>query len=302
MGNENGRKFIEKRYWPLLDIAEEARACVNQLLEIFNKRRIRLFDLSAGRRIFLFILTRSIKTYSSIIILCREGCGQDAAALLRGLLENLITAEYILYDPHHANDLASRFVAYKWIIFKRSLGEQEKALAAASMEKKKEFNRHKAEVMRHVEEFKKKFDVTSDRALVTWSGKTVRDMAKHVSPQLLAEYDETFRQCSKFSHPSILGDNEYMIRENKNLVFSPQPSGIGVVVNLRLAVRYFLDLAELVNEQLDLHSDRRIARVREAYQLIYEALKNVKETPSAPERGTVPIKECTVVFKVDHPA
>jgi len=293
-------EFIEEEFRELFDLADEAGDCVERLLEVFNKRGTKLFDLSAGRRIFLFILTRSIKTYSSIVVLCRRGYGQDVATLLRGLLENLVTAEYILYDPKHANNLAARFVAYKWIIFKRSLPEQEKLIKEASEDRQKEFDRRKADVMKHVDDFKKKFKVTSDRALITWSGKTVRDMAKHVSAELVAEYDETFRQCSRFSHPSILGDQEYMVRENKNLVFSPQPSGIGVAVNLKQAIKYFLEFADLIDGQFDLNSTVLIDQLR---QRCFDLERNpVKaDTPaSAQSKEAIPIKDCTVVFKTNR--
>lgn len=298
MNTSHNQQFIEEEYRSLFDLADDARRCVDHLLEGFNRRAIKLFDLSAERRIFLFILTRSIKTYSSIVVLCRQGYGQDVATLLRGLLENLITAEYILYDPKHANHLAARFVAYKWIIFKRSLPEQEKLIKDASEEKKQEFYKRKAIVAKHVDDFKKKFKITSDRAFLTWSGKTVRDMAKHVSIGLLAEYDETFRQCSKFSHPSILGDQEYMIRDKKNLTFSPQPSAIGVAVNLRLAIKYFLEFAELINEQLELESKEKIDQLRQQYADIFAQVKKADILPHVPQdKEAVPIKDCTVVFK-----
>ncbi len=300
MGHSHDHRFIEEEFRELFALADQARDCVDRLLETFNERETKLFDLSAARRIFLFILTRSIKTYSSIVVLCRRGYGQDVATLLRGLLENLVTAEYILHDPKHANNLAARFVAYKWIIFKRALPEQEKMIKEAPEERQREFDRRKAVVMEHVDDFKKKFKVTSDRALITWSGKTVRDMAKHVSAELVAEYDETFRQCSKFSHPSILGDQEYMVRDSKNLIFSPQPSEIGVAVNLKQAIKYFLEFADLVNEQFDLNSKAFIDRLRQQWCGFQgNSLKSSDGLASVQSKEAIPIRDCTVVFKTN---
>lgn len=299
MHDPSTEKFIDMESPELSHLALEAGDLVNQLLVQFNARQTKLFDLPAHQRIFLFILTRSIKTYSSIVLLCRHGYGQDVATLLRGLLENLITARYILHNPKNANHLAERFVAYKWIIFKRSLPEQEQDLKAAPKDKRDGFFKRKAAIMRHVEEFKQKFNVTSDRALLTWSGKTVRDMAKYVDARLLDEYDLTFRQCSKFSHPSILGDHEYLIQDNKNLVFSPLPSPLGVAVNLQQAVQYFLEFAKVVNELFGLKKNSELVALRSRYQ----SLTSLEKKPGSgaghqPSIPTTPIRECTIVFKV----
>jgi len=52
------------------------------LLQALNDRKIRLFELSPHKRIFLFILTRVMKTCSAVDMLCKNGYGQDAAALM----------------------------------------------------------------------------------------------------------------------------------------------------------------------------------------------------------------------------
>ena len=297
MTDSSYQKFIPNEYREFFTVVDDASSCMDTLLAEFNERDTKLFDLSACLRIFLFILTRSIKTYSSIIALCRLGYGQDVATLLRGLLENLITAKYILCDPKHANQLARRFVAYKWVIFKRSLPEQEKQIKEASPEKQREFYERKKIVTRHVEEFKKEYNITSDRGLLTWSGKTVRDMAKHISPELLAEYDLTFRQCSKFSHPTILGDQEYIVQDDKNLVFSPLPSPIGVNINLKQAVNYFLDFADLVDEHFQLNSKAAIDALRLRHHELFQNTE--KPVPSSKSgKDGIPIRDCTVIFKV----
>lgn len=296
MQDSHIQNSLDQEYRDFFELATESRECVDKLLQQFNKRETKLFDLPACQRILLFILTRSIKTYSSIIILCKLGYGQDVATLLRGLLENLITAEYILHNPKTANQLAERFVAYKWVIFKRTLPEQEKEVKTESKNKKQEFYKRKALVLKNVEDFKKKFSVTSDRALLTWSGKTVRDMARGVSSDLLADYELTFRQCSKFSHPSILGDQEYMIQDDKSLIFSALPSRIGVIFNLTQAVKYFLSFAELIGREFQLSGKEKELKFKYASlcQLLEESepslrMKSTQEIP--------PIRECTIVFK-----
>jgi len=295
-GNENSSVHR------LFAMADRARMCVDQLLEDFNLRQVKLFDLSASRRIFLFILTRSLKTYASILVLCRHGYGQDAAVLLRGFLENLITAEYILHNPAQADDLAARFVAYKWIVFKRSLSEQERTLQRSSPREQSSFEEYKALVLRRVEEFKRRFHVLSDRALITWSGKTVRDMARHVSPQLAVEYDRTFRICSRFSHPTILGDHEYMLRDTNDLIFSTVPSLIGVEVDLKLSIQYLLEFAALIGTELCVTDGTYLAGLKEELSSLEQIDVNLHgyspTSPSSEPAGTIPLRECAVVFRV----
>lgn len=295
-------KFIDADSREFFILADEAQVLIDRLLIQFNARKTKLFDLPSAQRIFLFILTRSIKTYASIVLLCRDGYGQDVATLLRGLLENLITARYILHDPKTANHLAERFVAYKWIIFKRSLPEQEQEIKNASQERKKEFFKRKSLIMDQVAEFKGKFAVASDRGLLTWSGKTVRDMARCVDAYLPAEYDLIFRQCSKFSHPSILGDHEYLVQDNKDLIFSPRPSPIGVVVNLRKAIEYFLEFAQLINEQFQLQQENELDNLKAKYSNLFKPPNIQPQNTSSDtlaKPAAVPIRECNVVFKVD---
>lgn len=248
----------------LFTFADEVDDFVTAALEEFNTRRIKLFDLPAYQRIFLFILTRSIKTYSSILILCRSGFGQDVATLMRSLLENLITARYIIEGEEKSADrLAKRFVAYKWVIFKRQLPEQELAARNGTEQEKNDFLQRKNLVLGKVAEFKEEFGITSDRALITWSGKSVRDMARKVSRDLLEEYEKTFRLCSRFSHPSILGDNEYLIQNDNQLTFSPQPSVIGIESNLVSAVVYALNFIEITDRLFQLGRQTEIQAIQE---------------------------------------
>lgn len=297
------QNLTDKRYAPLFDTAQQVDTCLRFLLGELNQRQIKLFDLATHQRVFLFILTRSLKTYASIVLLCRNGYGQDASALLRSLLENIVTVEFILYDKKKADDLAKRFVAYKWVIMKRHLAEQEQQLATMSAAQMKEYQQKRAMILAKVEEFKKNFRVISDRALVTWSGKTVRDMARQVDKQLLAEYDTTFRLCSRFSHPSILGDQEYMVQDGKQLVFSPLPSDIGLVLNLHNAVKYALRLARVINDLFGFAAMERIKMLEQQVQQIFQgeisapaAAQNKNGQAESPAHS---IRESVIVFKTE---
>ena len=298
MDSTKTSRSIADDYVNLFRLADELQDACRSILEEFNTRRTKLFDLVAHQRIFLFIFTRALKTYSSILELCKQGFGQDVAVLIRSLLENLITAKYIIRRPKTAKELAERFVAYKWVIFKRHLPEQERSFLHAPPEKRAEFEKHKRLILEKVDEFKKKFHVTSDRGLLTWSGKTVRDMARDLGREWQEEYDETFRLCSRFSHPSILGDQEYMIQDGNHLTFSPLPSKLGVRTNLRHALHFYLEFLVTVDELFELKHGDRLNDLRRRFSEIQKNESAPEElAPSRPSASTPPIRECTVVFK-----
>jgi len=295
------QKFHLGEYRELFEFSDDINHFTSSLLNEFNNRRIKLFDLPAYQRIFLFIVTRSIKTYASILVLCKAGYGQDVSTLLRSLLENLVTAKYIIHDPSTADEKARRFVAYKWVIFKRQLPEQEKMFRTANSEQKNELYEKKQKIQKKVDEFKVNFQITSDKALITWSGKSIRDMAKKVDHKLLDEYEKTFRLCSRFSHPSILGDNEYLIQDNNNLIFSPLPSDIGIVSNLINALKYELDFLTITNQLFKLHKQKEIDQYLTKYQYLFsneryseDALSN--KTAQSP---ALSIRESTITFKTE---
>lgn len=300
MDHRTFQNEIYQQYQELFDLAQKLESAAQGLLEEFNAREIKLFDLPAYKRIFLFILTRALKTYSSILVLCHNGYGQDPAVLLRSLLENLITAKYILHDERSANDKAQRFVAYKWIIFKRHLSEQENNLRqTGSPAQEKEFKNKKEMILEKVEEFKKKFKISSDRALLTWSGKTVRDMAQAVDKKLLEDYETTFRLCSRFSHPSVLGDKEYLIQDDQHLIFSPLPSAIGVVSTLKSAIQYTLEFLFVINQIFQFNNETQLNNLRAEADLTFQMNKYQKDETlnGKSRRESLDIRQSKIAFK-----
>lgn len=245
--NEN-LKMIAEENEELFALAGRLQVLAREFLRSFNEKKFSLKHLTPAQRIFLFFVTRSLKSYSAIYLLCQGGYGQDVATILRSLLENLISAKYIVRDPRFADQMASRFVEYKWVIFKRHLAEEELNLVNDSAEARNDFLEKKNTVLAKVAEFKRKYNIVSDKALLTWSGRSIRDMAKLIDHKLLEEYDSTFRLCSRFSHPSIIGDKSYLIHGDGELIFSVNPSMDGIILNLKSAIRYLNEFLKMFIE------------------------------------------------------
>jgi hypothetical protein len=266
---EGFKNKVSADHQELFQLSADIRSAAFAFLEDFNSRQIRLINLAPHKRLFLFFLTRALKTYSAVQALCREGYGQDVYVLLRNMLEMLISMKYILVDERKAAEKAVRFVEYKWVIFKRSLPD-EGTLGASPSGSDEQSKR--ARIMERFEEFKKKYRIGSDRGLLTWSGRSVRDMAKTADPDLLKEYDRAFRQYSKFSHPGIIGDREYVNLEAAMLHFSPLPAGGGsLVFSLKSAVTYVVLVVRMFNDLFRLGYDKQLdefsARSEEVFKM-----------------------------------
>lgn len=243
----------------ILEWAERGRRLSLEVREAFNALHVPLKTCPPHKRIFLFFLARVIKTYEAILHLCGEGYGQDTCPLLRTLLETLISSRFILLDPERADSQAVRFVEYKWVILRRYEAELQRVFPG-EMPSSKEPDRER--VLKQFEIFKKKYGIRSDRSLLSWSGKSIRDMAKAVDSSLFREYEASFRVDSRFSHPSIIGDNDYVDYAGDALILSSEPSPSGVVVSLKRAGGYLMDFLILFDELFDLQSEKAIDEIR----------------------------------------
>ncbi len=256
--NNQFRNKIFTQNKELFDLAKKVKADSFLFLENFEARNVKLDDLAPYQRIFLFFLTKAIKTYSAICILCQEGYGQDACVLLRSLLESLISVKYMLLDLDSADEKALRFVEYKWVILKRYLSETKNGL---ENEQKDDLYSKKKLIIDKFNEYKRKYNIVSDRALLSWSGKTIKDMARITDKNLFREYESAFRIYSRFSHASIIGDNEYMDFKNNILTFSPSPGTIAVTSALKNAINYTMDFLRVFNDMFNLHYETRIRKL-----------------------------------------
>lgn len=290
---------VYHEYSEMFKAGEEIYSLSKALMEDVNEKEIKLFDLPAHKRIFLFILTRAMKTFSAINILCQAGYGQDVAPLVRSLMENFITAQYIIHDRAQADVLARRFVEYKWVLFRRSLAEEEIVLRDAPEERRRDFQKKRALIIKNVEDFKKKYDVISDKSLLTWSGKTLKDMARQVSKDLMHEYESTFRLCSRFSHPTILGDSEYIIRDDKTLTFSSLPTKVGISANYCSALHFFIEFVSLINDLFGLTRGEDISSLKQKFNSFLNKITQPEQPAAAqPPGSSTPLREVKIHFDV----
>ncbi|MEW5894190.1 MAG: DUF5677 domain-containing protein [Candidatus Omnitrophota bacterium] len=291
------QEAIEDKNKRLFAFERELDQISLSLLNMFDDRRLKLFSIPPHKRIFLFFLTRALKTHQAIKILCREGFGQDAAVLLRSLLENLISFRYVLHHSEEADALAARFVAYKWVIFHRHLWEQEREEREKGDREYRLFVQRKELILKNFEEFKTKYHINSGRGLLTWSGRTVKDMAGIVSKDLLKEYESMFRTCSKFTHPSIISDKEYMVIDDEEIVFSVSPSLIGVEIILSKNISYTFDVLSIFAGLFQLKCDVVLNAFERKFKAYQASLSTSTSGTGAGETAASINRESIIVFE-----
>ena len=279
---------VHKKNVELFELGDKVKRLADDLLENFNAKQIKLKDIPPHKRNCIFFFTRALKTYGAITALAQEGYGQDISPLLRSLLENLISVKYVLNHLPSADDKAKRLVEYKWVIFKRYISNEKDNVTSEMDPFRKELMSNKSLIEKKVEEFKKEFKITSDKALITWSGRSMRDMAKMISQTLLEEYDSTFRLSSRFSHPSIMGDRQYLDYEDNYIVFSALPSSVGVDSNYVIAMIYLAEFIDIFNTLFGLKTESQIkalkAELKETSETKIYSPKSAKK-PSAESSG-----------------
>ena len=123
-------------------------------------------------------------------------------------------------------------------------------------------------------------------------------MAKFIDKKLLEEYETTFRLCSRFSHPSILGDQEYIVQDDHCLIFSPLPSPIGIVPNLKNAIKYMIEFLDLIDEIYALEFKQSLTELKLRFEIISNMEKYQKDlsSPERPSSNPSSIKESIIVF------
>lgn len=250
-----------KRNYELFTLATDFHVLLKDASNIFNLRSLRLNTLPIHKIVFLYLYNSSVKSYSAIHLLCLEGYGQDSSIILRSLLENLITAKYILYDIKSADYKAKRFEEYRWVEVKNSLEYWEMRDAYQDEKLKKEILSKKKEVMQNVEDFIKKYNIKNKNDLLRWSGISIRKMAEEVS--MLEEYLLTYKLCCSFSHPSFIGSLERTKKTLEGINFSSNPSFKGIIEDMKSAILYLYDFLRIYNNVFNLNIEKKLEEIYE---------------------------------------
>lgn len=196
---------IEQQHKAIFSYNRELRTVADKIMG-------REYPLAGDKELFTgFCLGKAYKTHGSVLLLCRQGYGQDAAILVRSLIDLLITLLYILNDP--SNERISRYFSYDWILCKKMF---EYAKTKPHLLKALEVNDVNPlpdklttkEIEEHARLAQEKYHYGRD-----WSIHNMRDMAKEVGEEDL--YLTMYKLQSQLIHTAPRTMNEYIKKEDE---------------------------------------------------------------------------------------
>ena len=154
--------------------------------------------------VIFFFLAKAYKTIQAILLLCRQGYGEDAGILLRSLFEIGVNAWYIADNE----ELAQRYLDYKAIQVHRLLEDPSWGFILGEVGKDKV-----REIRERCEEAQAKHKYGKS---ISWSGKSMKEMAEAVD--LGPTYSSIYVIMSQLNHPSAGTMLDYVQMDKEGLV------------------------------------------------------------------------------------
>jgi hypothetical protein len=161
-----------------------------------------------------FAITKTLKTYKAVILLCRNEYGEDAFMLTRTLFELVITTSYILQDKTKKRLL--RYLEHDWVIRKKMydyIATKDDLLDKLNQEANSRGETNTIEnVKSEYEKVMKKYKYNH----TGWSDKSISKMAESVGR--IDMYNTVYRLQCMMSHSNARSINEYVEEKNEEFI------------------------------------------------------------------------------------
>ncbi|OGF25280.1 hypothetical protein A2303_03135 [Candidatus Falkowbacteria bacterium RIFOXYB2_FULL_47_14] len=164
--------------------------------------------------LLLYAVGKADKTLCAIVLLCRNGMGEDALILCRSIFEICITVEYIFKDQ--TDYRAKRYFSYDWVQRKKMLG-----YISTVPHMKKYLTPDNLQIANDIKKNAKKVNMLYKYGS-TWSDKSIYEMASDVG--FLDLYQTAYRIQCNLSHSNPRSMNDYFKEENGHLIINSGPS------------------------------------------------------------------------------
>lgn len=205
--------------------------------------------------LLLYAITKSNKTLSAIILLCRNGMGEDAAMLCRTLMDLNLKIEYIFKDE--TDERAKMYFDYDWIQRATML-----KYAKTSSEAEK-FN--DPENIKIINEVEKKASLAKSKYKYKSSGldKNLYEIVQELNRTSL--YETVYRiQCS-LSHSSPRSMNDYFKIKGDQLTFDAGPSDNFVRETIVASFNFYYGLIVQYNTYFKKGIDKELEQLEEEF-------------------------------------
>ena len=209
-----------------------------------------------------FALGKAYKTHGVILLLCKQGYGEDAAMLTRSLFDLAITLLYILKDP--TNKRVLRYFQYDSIIRKRMYDHLINVPVFAKAFKERELSPKPGDTS--IKEVKKQAELAQKKhnyGRMGWSDKTIRQMSEEVGRG--EAYQTVYRLQSNIIHSAVRSMNDYIKAHDKGFTIDIGRSENWVKEDLIATFDFFMTIAERSNKLLGLGITKQLDDLYKRY-------------------------------------
>ena len=170
------------------------------------------------RTLLLLLLTKGLKTYHAIQLLCLQGYGQDAMLLMRSFFELVVTAQYLTQTD--TRQRVAQFRAY-YNILSAQLIDVRKNDPTFVQSLKERGARTLRKIGSDRQRAKRRFPFFRGGAM-GWTGSNLEQVAAAVGQK--GAYDSLYRLSSQFEHPSFFALHRYVFPAARTIAEAVTPS------------------------------------------------------------------------------
>jgi len=248
---------MNKKFDVLLSCSRELRSLADDLIG-------QIVHVSSDKEIFaVFCFAKAHKTQGAVLLLCENGLGQDAAMLMRSLIDILITLFYILDDP--GDERMQRYFDYDWILRKKMFVycKSRPELLALMPHDDVKIVEEQAKIAQQKYGYER-----------NWSNKNIREMAEEIGRVDL--YATVYSLQSQIIHTASRAMNEYIKKDGEEYKINVGTSDSWIEETLVASFDCFYNIIFKCNELLQLGKTSQLERIMERY------VKEVENCNSSP--------------------
>ena len=247
---------IKSKYKALLSFNQELRNLADKILDKEQK-------MVGPRDMFTaFAIGKGYKTHGAVLLLGKQGYGEDASILARSLFDLLINLLYIQVDQ--TDGRAYRYFQYDWILRKKmftyALGKPE---IMDQIQERTNNPRPDDTTIQEVEEQAKLSQEKNNYTERGWSDKSLHDMAVEVGR--IDAYKTVYRLQCQLDHNATRSVNEYAKRSQGGIVFEVGQSGNWVEESLVIAFDFYYSILAAFNSHFKAGFDKEISDLENRY-------------------------------------
>lgn len=225
----------------------------------FSQLLISTINTEPAKMVLLFLSRRSIKSAYAFILLDKRGYGEDVYPILRSILENTINIKFI-YSQNECDLWAERYIEYQNVLSKKTAnnylkhGEKDNLIS---------FIREKcSELDQEISSLKSKYGSNFGDYPYTWSGKTIRQMARDCKMEYY--YDVIYNFWSDFCHGNIRSSNGYMESINNQIKFIERKTHVHDREYCAL-FDFIYKTVEIVNDKANLNLSKTLESIKSEF-------------------------------------